>query len=184
MSVSPAAASTGPRVPLYAKASRPSRILLTTLGILTILWIVIVGPLAASTAVYFAGWIVGIVLIAAVGFPTALRSGAWLEGSTLVVRSTLATRRYDLAACTAQLTDDPKTRLPLLTVQDAAGHREDLLLREPGSRKKDLIAPQKLTALAAAVQAAGPRDPAGEQVAGQLRWLADNWPGTRSPSLR
>jgi hypothetical protein len=182
MAVSPAAAA-GPRVPLYAKASRPSRIVLTTLGILTCLWIVIAGPLAASMAVYFTGWIVGIVLIAAVGFPTALRSGAWLEGSTLVVRSTLATRRYDLAACAAQLTEDPKTRLPVLTVQDAAGHRDDLLLREPG-KKKDLIGPQKLSALAGAALAGGPRDPAGEQVAGQLRWLADNWPGTRSPSLR
>lgn len=184
MSVSPAAASAGPRVRLYAKPSRSSRMLLITIGVLTCLWILAAWTVTSSAAVYFGGWLAGIVLIAAAGFPMALRSGAWLDGSTLVVRSTLATRRYDLADCTARLTEDPKSRLPVLTVADAAGHREDLLLREPGSRKKELIAPQKLNALADAVLAAGPRDPAGEQAAGQLRWLADNWPGTRSPSLR
>lgn len=183
MAVSPAA-SAGPRVPLYAKPSRSSRTLLIAVGILTCLWILGAWAAVSSAAVYFAGWLAGIVLIAAVGFPMALRSGAWLEGGTLVVRSSLATRRYDLAACAARLSEDPKTRLPVLTVQDAAGRREGLLLREPGSRKKELVAPQKLNALAAAVLAAGPRDQAGEQTAGQLRWLADNWPGTRSPSLR
>lgn len=184
MSVSPAAASAAPRVRLYAKPSRSSRMLLITIGALTCLWILAAWTATSSAAVYFGGWLAGIVLIAAAGFPMALRSGAWLEGSTLVVRSTLATRRYDLASCAAQLTEDPKTRLPVLTVADADGHREDLLLREPGSRKKDLIAPQKLNALAGAIMAGGPREPAETQVAGQLAWLADNWPGAPAPQLR
>jgi hypothetical protein len=182
MAVSPAA-SGGPRVPLYAQPSRSSRILLIVVGVLTCLW-VLGAWTASSAAVYFGGWFAGIILIAAIGFPMAVRSGAWLEGSTLVVRSSLSTRRYDLAACSAHLAEDPKTRLPVLTVQDAAGRRDDVLLREPRSRNKEMLAPQKLNALAGAVLAAGRRDPAGEQVAGQLRWLADNWPGTRSPSLR
>ena len=113
MAVTPAA-SAGPRIRLYAKPSRSSRILLITIAVLTCLWILGAGAAFSSTAVYFGGWLAGIVLIAAVGFPMGLRSGAWLEGSTLAVRSSLARA----------------------------------------------------------------------QAAGQLAWLADNWPGTPSSQLR
>lgn len=182
MSNGPAAAPASYRIPLYAKASRSSRTLLNTLSILTCLWILL-GWLSASGAAYFGGWLAGMFLLAVVGFPTAVRSGAWLEGTSLVVRSTLATRRCDLAVSGVQLTEDPKTGLPLLTAHDTAtGEQLSVLLRE--QKKKVLLSPQTLHGLARAITAGGFADPARDQVAGQLAWLADNWPGSRAPQLR
>jgi hypothetical protein len=182
MSHGSAAPSASYRIPLYAKASKSSRTLLNILAVLTCLWI-LGGWLFSGAAVYLGGWLVCLALLAAIGFPTALRSGAWLEGGTLVVRSTLTSRRFDLAASPARLDPDAKTGLPLLTVHDTATDQQvSVLLRE--QKKKLLLSPQTLHALARAIMAGGYQDPAREQVAGQLGWLAENWPGSRSPQLR
>lgn len=182
MSHGPAVPPPSYRIPLYVKASRSSRTLLNVIAILSCLWVV-GGWLSSSAAVYFGGWLAGIFLVTAIGFPTAIRSGAWLEDHTLVVRSTLASRRFDLAASAVQLASHPKTGLPLLTVHDTAtGQQVSVLLRE--KKQKVLLSPQALHALARAIMAGGSQDAARDQAAGQLAWLADNWPGTRSPQLR
>jgi hypothetical protein len=185
MSYPAAVPPAGSRISLYAGASRASRTLLIVVGVLTCLWILGLGAVSGSVAGYFAGWLVGIVLIAAVGFPMAIRSGAWLEGTTLVVRGAVTSRRCDLAAGSVHLAEDRKTGLPVLTAQDpTGGQRVSVLLREPKEKTATLVSPPKLHALAGAIMARGRADAAREQVAGQLAWLAENWPGSRAPQLR
>jgi hypothetical protein len=183
MSYGPAGPPANYRIPLYAAPSRASRTLIIIICVLSCLWIVVGIAAVSSIAAYFGGWIAGIVLLLAVGFPTVLRTGAWLEGTDLVVRGALLSRRCDLAASAVRLTEDQKTGLPVLTAQaPSTGQQVSVLLREP--KRKILIAPQKLQALSNAVMSGGLAGTPSEQVAGQLTWLADNWPGTRSPSPR
>lgn len=139
--------------------------------------------MTSSVPIWAGGALGGIIVLMAVAIPTVVRSGAWLEGTKIVVRGTATSRGFDLASSAVQLTADQKTGLPVLTAQDAAtGRRASMLLREP--KEKVLVSPQKLQALADAIMAGGAADAARNQAAGQLVWLASHWPGTRSPQLR
>jgi hypothetical protein len=169
------------RIPLYSRPSRASVTVFRVVGVLFLLWL-LAGLAFPSAGVYFVGLFAWLLIFTAVAVPVIWHD-AWLDGTRLVVRGPLASRDYDLSACAVQLTADPKTGLPVLAVQDAAtGRRVGVLLREP--KEKVLVSPQKLRALASAVTARGPRDAAAGQAAGQMAWLADNWPGTPSPQLR
>lgn len=131
-----------------------------------------------------AGAIVGLVF-------WARRCGAWLEGTVLVTRGLVTTRRYDLATAEVGADSIPETtavstgqtviavptgrRIPLLAIRDVrTGRRTKLVLRPRGS---GLLAPVQLVALAAAIER-GPRpypyDQYSAQVAGGLRALAAN----------
>lgn len=107
-----------------------------------------------------------------------LRSAAWLEGSTLVLRGGLRSRRYDLATAVRFGRYTTKSGVPVLTARDGpTGRRIRLPLRDPGtagaSSPGQLFAPPKLYALADAIVAGGRRtDPEAVQAANSLRALA------------
>jgi hypothetical protein len=107
-----------------------------------------------------------------------LRSAAWLEGSTLVVRGALRSRRCDLATAVRFSRYTTKFGVPMLIAHDGrTGRRIRLPLRDPGAARASspgqLFAPPKLYALADAIVAGGRRtDPEAVQVANSLRALA------------
>lgn len=98
-----------------------------------------------------------------------LRSAAWLERVTLVVRGPYATRRCCLATA-----GQVRLRVPQLSASDpGTGRTVRLSLVDPATRR--LLAPPKLRALADAIAAPSPRGQGSAsawQVAGMLRELA------------
>jgi hypothetical protein len=119
-----------------------------------------------------------------------LRSAAWLDDITLVVRGPYATRRCCLATADQLAIRAPRAwradpalsgarparmlRVPQLSASDpATGRTIRLDLVDPATRA--LLAPAKLTALANAIAAPSPRGRSSTsawQVAGMLRELA------------
>ncbi|HEY2576486.1 MAG TPA: hypothetical protein VGI74_09280 [Streptosporangiaceae bacterium] len=140
-----------------------------TIAVITIL-VAVAGIALLSPAVYFAAFFLMICLLGATGFLMVLRTGAWLDHSTLVVRGAFKSRHFDLASAPVRLTADRMSGLPVLTAQDTVGRPVSVLLRESAERVP--LAPPKLYALANAVLATGRQDPAGWEVAGNLRALA------------
>jgi hypothetical protein len=107
-----------------------------------------------------------------------LRSAAWLEGSTLVVRGALRSRRYDLATAVGFSRYTTRSGVPMLIAHDGrTGRKIRLPLRDPGTARASapgqLFSPPKLYALADAIAAGGRRtDPGAVQAANSLRALA------------
>lgn len=115
-----------------------------------------------------------------------VRSGAWLEGTTLVVRSALVTRRCDLATTPELFLDSIAPpflstvgRIPRLVAKDANTRR---VVRLPlRGVSGEILPPNQLRALAAAISVGvrpQPNDRDAGQVARGLTELADN-PVTR-----
>jgi len=115
-----------------------------------------------------------------------LRYGAWLEGTTLVVRSSLVTRRCDLATTPELYLDSIPPpflstigRIPRLVAKDANTRSVvHLPLRNVTGQ---ILPPTQLRALAAAISAGArppPNDHDAAQVTRGLTELADN-PVTR-----
>lgn len=169
MSYGPISPPRAGRIRLYAPPSRSDRTAVVTIGAVTIL-VATAGIAVLPPAAYFALFFVMICLLGVSGFSMVLRTGAWLEQSTLVVRGAFKSRHFDLASAPVRLTADSMSGLPVLTVQDTAGRPVSVLLREPAQRVQ--LAPPKLYALADAVLASGRQDLAGWEVAGNLRALA------------
>jgi hypothetical protein len=156
----------------------------------------IVGSPEAGVALAFLlmlvpGLAMGLVLL------SVFRSGAWLEGTTLVQRRTFGTRRCDLATAPEVSVDSvPQTttvmtstgsggttampvatggRIPRLIIRCASGRRP---VRVPlRSNRGTFLPPEQLRAIAAAITA-GRREPAHDEhartVARGLIELADN----------
>lgn len=164
-------------------------------GFFVLLVITILAPGGAGDAVV-GGTLVfgGLVLVGVVawGIVHLVRPpGAWLEGSTVVVRGFFSTRRCDLATATKITIDSfPETRAgyygyfpsgrPMfaLRAQQSVGERGlRVWLRHPNTRR--LLEPVKLHALADAMLA-GPRraDPSAhqwiERIAQGLHQMADD----------
>lgn len=161
------------RIRLYAKPSRSDRAIVITVTVVTVL-VVIIGIAALSAAAYSVLLVIFACLFAATVFPVGLRTGAWLDGTTLLVRGGYTSRRGDLARGPVGLTTDPASRLPVLTAQDASGQPVQVLLRDP--RRRAPLPPPVLHALANAIMAAGRQDPAGREAAGNLIALAGGPP--------
>jgi hypothetical protein len=104
-------------------------------------------------------WVLVILVLCVLNLVIQFRAGAWLEGTTLVVRG-LWTRQADLAAVPVSL-----RRIrgwPCLIARDnVTGREARLVLRR-------LAAPE-LAALAGAIMAGGRQDPGAWQVAEDLR---------------
>jgi hypothetical protein len=149
------------------RPTRGARGTVIVLGVATIL-VMVVGIVSLSMAAYIASVAVLAVLFWISAFVTVLRSGAWLEGTTLITRGALTTRRCDLASSAVRVSPDPGSGAPVLTAQDQAGTVR-LPLRVRGRR---LFDPDKLQALANAILAGGRQDADGWQAASQLRALA------------
>jgi hypothetical protein len=170
----------GHRVPLYAKPARGERSLIIGLGAAVIAGLIIGGPLLGTAG--WAGLTVGLLcLFGIVAFTIVLRTGAWLEGTALVVRRGFSRRECDLATAAVRLAADPATGMPELITGEAGRGPVRLLLREPGGRVPQPLAPAKLHALAGAILAGGRRDAAGQEAAGQLMALADGQAISRPP---
>jgi hypothetical protein len=170
----------GYRVPLYAKPTAAERSLIIGLGAATIVALIIGGPLLGTAG--WAGLTVGLLcLFGIVAFTIVLRTGSWLEGTTLVIRGGFSRRERDLATAAVRLAADPVTGLPVLITEEAGRAPVRLLLREPGGRVAAPLPPAKLHALAGAIMAGGRTDPAGQQAAGQLMALADGQAISRPP---
>lgn len=94
-----------------------------------------------------------------------VRTAAWLEHTTLVVRSAFITRRCDLATAVeldvrAVPAWSTTKRTPMLIAYDSAtGRRARLTLLDPATDQ--WLDPAKLHALAGAILAGRPRDPGG-----------------------
>jgi len=188
------------RIPLHSGLSRGTKIVLggCLIGaalILAPLLGLIAGALTYAIAAHAAAVMVGVVVALVFGAMLVgrllwiLRSAAWLERTTLVVRGPLTTRRCDLAtAVRLSLDDVPETttvpvaggvlvtgtgrRIPRLTVHDAAtGRRLRLPLHDPATHAP--LAPPKLAALADAIQAGRRPEPQAGRVASVLRAMAD-----------
>lgn len=145
------------------------------------------GPAAAVAVVVAAGS--GFGLIASL--LRVLRTGAWLEGTTLVARGTFTTRRCDLATASqvvldsvAETTSVPVgstvmviptgRRIPRLNAYQAgSGHPVRTQLSYAGGP----LAPPKLLALSGAILAGGRTDPVSLQTAAILRAWALPQPG-------
>jgi hypothetical protein len=159
-------------VQFYAKPTRAERSLIVGCGIAIILALIIGGPLLGT-----AGWVAlvlaTICLFAVAGFTVVLRTGAWLERTKLVIRGGFSRRQADLATAAVRLAADPATGMPVLIVEEADGAPVRLLLREPGGRAAEPLAPAKLHALAGSILAGGRQDAAGQEAAGQLMALAE-----------
>jgi hypothetical protein len=136
------------------------------------------------------GFILGIALL------SVMRTGAWLEGTTLVYRRTFGTRRCDLATAAEVSVDSVAEttavttysaaggatvtpvatgrRIPRLVIRCASGRRIRLPLR---SGRGSFLPPEQLRAIAAAITA-GRREPPHDEhartVARGLAELADN----------
>lgn len=158
--------------------------------------------LASRAAAVIAGVVVLLLVECALLFAllSLVRSAAWLEGSVLVVRTALATRRRDLARApdaglrwidevttlsgpNGSVTTVPTGRkIPVLSVRDRPGGKPlRLTLVDPGTRR--LLAGPMLIALANALQSGGQwagRDAAAVQnaVAG-LHAIASKSPARR-----
>jgi hypothetical protein len=188
-----------PRIQLHSGLSRSAKIVLGSILLVAALVLapllgLIAGALTYALASHVAGVIVGVVV--ALVFAAMLvgrllwvvRSAAWLESTTLVVRGALRTGRCDLAtAARVSLDDVPETttvpvaggvlvtgtgrRVPWLTAHDAAnGRRLRLPLRDPATRAP--LTPPKLDALADAIQAGRRQEPRAGQVARTLHAMA------------
>jgi len=111
---------------------------------------------------------VGIVLLTwAAAMTVILRSGVWLRGGTLTRQTVFGAQQCDLASSAVRIYQDPGRRIPVLSATDGQ-HTVNLQLvigRRP-------MSPRKLTALADAIVAGGRQDPAGWEVAGQLRAMS------------
>ena len=155
------------RIRLVYRPTRAARATIVVLGIATAL-VAVIGIVSLSIAAYIASVAIlgGLFWISA--FATVLRSGAWLDGTTLITRGTLSTHRCDLAVSAVQISKDPGTDAPVLTIRDQGGTVR-LPLRETGRK---LFAPGKLQALADAILAGGRQDAAGWEAASRLQALA------------
>jgi hypothetical protein len=89
-----------------------------------------------------------------------LRNRAWLEGTTLVVRTSYSTRRCDLAA-------DPVGLGRLLWAKCLVGR--DRVTSRPARLGLDTLTAPELAAVADAITAGGRRDPDAWQAADELR---------------
>jgi hypothetical protein len=136
-------------------------------------------PSSSGVAV-FVGFVVALLfcLVFLTRLLWLLRSAAWLEGSTLVVRGALRSRRCDLASAVGFSRYTTMFGVPMLTARDGrTGRRIRLPLRDPGTARAfspgRLYPPPKLYALADAIVAGGRRmDPEAVQTANSLRALA------------
>lgn len=155
------------RIRLVYRPTRAARATVITLGVATAL-VAVIGIVSLSIAAYIASIAIlgGLFWISA--FVMVLRSGAWLDGTTLITRGALTTHRCNLAASAVQVSRDPGSGAPVLTARDQSGTVR-VPLRETGRR---LFAPGKLQALADAVLAGGRQDAAGWEAASQLQALA------------
>lgn len=108
-----------------------------------------------------------VLLTWAAGMTVILRSGVWLQNTTLTRQTVFSAQRCDLASSAVRIDRDPGSRVPVLT---AAGGQHTVSLQLAIGRRP--MAPQKLTALADAILASGRPDPAAWQVAGRLRAMA------------
>ncbi|HEY3682607.1 MAG TPA: hypothetical protein VGL93_06185 [Streptosporangiaceae bacterium] len=175
------------------------------LGCLLVFCVVVLVPILAAICAAFASlasvvlaWVVGLLI----AFGTwalvvgrllwVLRSAAWMEGSTLVVRGAFTTRRADLARTpriildsVAETTSVPVggsamvvatgRRIPRLTAFDPAGKAVRLNLVNPSARQ--WLAPPKLLALAGAIVSAPRPEPLAAEawrVASGLRAMAND----------
>jgi hypothetical protein len=135
---------------------------------------------SSSSAAVTVGFVVALLfgLLCLTRLLSLLRGAAWLEGSTLVVRRALRSRRCDLATAVRFSRYTTKSGVPMLIAHDGrTGRRIRLPLRDPGTARAfspgQLFAPPKLYALADAIVAGGRRtDPEAVQVANSLRALA------------
>jgi hypothetical protein len=185
--------------------SGPSGATKGVLGCLIVFCVVILVPILAALCAALASlaspvlaWVVGVVIalgtwaLLASRMMWVLRSSAWLEGSTLVVRGALTTRRADLARTprvildsVAETTSVPVggtavavatgRRIPRLTAFDPAGKAVRLNLINPSGRQ--WLAPAKLHALAGAIVSAPRPEPQAAQawyVASGLRAMAND----------
>ncbi len=165
----------GYRVHLYAKPPTAERALVIGLGAAACLALIFAGPFVGSV-----GWaalvLVMFCIYALVMFSMVLRTGAWLEGTRLVMRSGFSRRERDLATAAVRLAADPATGMPVLIAGGPGSAPARLLLREPGGRTAEPLAPAKLHALAGAIMAGGRTDTVGDETAGQLMTLAETRP--------
>lgn len=154
------------------------------------------GMLAAWAVAPWLGWTIGGLIALGVWalligrMMWLLRTSAWLEGTTLVVRGAFGTRRADLArAARVELDSVPETtsvpvnggamvvatgrRIPRLTAYGHDGKPVRLRLVSPSARQ--WLGPPKLLALAGAILAARRPEPFAAQawrVAAGLRAMA------------
>lgn len=161
------------RVRLYARPPAAERSLVAGLGIAVVVALIAGGPLLGT-----AGWaalVLGLLCILGVaGFTVVLRTGAWLDGTRLVIRSGFSRREHDLATAAVRLAADPAAAgIPVLIAAEAGGEPARLPLREPGGRAARPLPRATLHALAGAILAGGRTDAAGQEAAGQLMALAD-----------
>lgn len=191
----------GPRFPLHSGMSGSVK---AVLGTCLICCIVVIAPILGLIVGSFAslvrpgaGWVAGPVVVALVALPVLLRllwllrNAAWLEGTTLVVRGPLSTRRCDLARTVqfafdtiGESTSIPTSggvivastgrRIPRLIARDAVtGRRVRLRLVDPATRQ--WLAPPKLHALAGAILTGrGPDGSPAWQTAATLRAMAND----------
>lgn len=159
------------RVRLYAKPSRADRSLVFG-SLIVILAVLLIGVSSLRPTV-FVLLLLGVTCLYLVVLSlVVLRTGAWLEQTRLVIRGGFSRRERDLAAAAAWLVGDRISTLPVLIVEQAGRAPVHLVLREPGGRVAEPLAPHKLQALAAAILAGEQRDPARIATAGQLLALA------------
>ena len=155
------------RIRLVYRPTRGARATIIVLGIATIL-IMLIGIVSLPIAAYITSLAIVGSLFWISAFVSVLRCGAWLDGTTLIVRGMLTTHRCNLASSAVRVSPDPRTGAPVLTARDQAGTVR-LPLRETRRR---LFAPGKLQALSNAILAGARQDADGWEAASQLQALA------------